>query len=261
MTTELPADEATARLPGGTELPSYRKLALLLSEQIQAGRYGPDTALPTDSELMDTYGLGRQTVRRAFQELVADGQVYRVRGRGTYPTERPKTGRVVRSTGSIEHLEEWTGTEMEVITALHLRRDPDHAADLELDSPVVAQLRVRRWVDDAPFAVTDIIVPPDIGERLVSEDKIPTDRAQGTVIAAVGALEGPVASAEETITAIILNDEWAAALHTVAGGPALRVKRVYRNADGRPLEISHTVHASDRYEHRLSIHRAHRPVR
>ena len=95
-----------------------------VGEEIQTGRYGSETALPTDSELMLKYGLGRKTVRRAFQELVADGLVYRVRGRGTFPTTRPKSGgRTVRSTGSIEALEEWSGTEMEVISPLELRRD------------------------------------------------------------------------------------------------------------------------------------------
>ena len=151
-----------------------------MAEEIQTGRYGSETALPTDSELILKYGLGRQTVRRAFQELVADGLVYRVRGRGTIPTTRPKSGgRTVRSTGSIEALEEWSGTEMEVISPLELRRDLEYAQRLELDEPAVARLTVRRWIDDEPFAVTEIILPPDVGSRLVSEDKIPTGRLAG----------------------------------------------------------------------------------
>ncbi|MFE5703473.1 GntR family transcriptional regulator [Rhodococcus koreensis] len=237
-------------------LPGYRRLALILTEEIQAGQYGENTPLPTDTEMMAKYGLGRQTVRRAFQELVADGLVYRVRGRGTFPISRPNSGRTVRSTGSIEALEEWSGTEMEVISPLELRRDLDLAQRLELDGPVVARLTVRRWVDDEPFAVTEIILPPDVGSQLVSEDKIPSGRAKGTIVAHVSAMAGPVASAEETVTAILVSEETATVLHTGASRPALRVERVYRNADGQPLEISSTVHASERYEHRLSIHRA-----
>ena len=187
------------------------------------------------------YGLGRQTVRRAFQELVADGLVYRVRGRGTFPTTRPKSGgRTVRSTGSIEALEEWSGTEMEVISPLELRRDLEYAQRLELDEPVVARLTVRRWIDDEPFAVTDIFLPPDVGSRLVSEDKIPTGRVAGTILAFVGAMAGPVASADKTVTAITVPASLAETLHSVAGRPALRVECVYRNVDGRPLQISAT---------------------
>jgi len=244
-------------LEGNEDLPGYRRLAISLAEEIQTGRYGSETALPTDSELMLKYGLGRQTVRRAFQELVADGLVYRVRGKGTFPTTRPKSGsRTVRSTGSIEALEQWSGTEMEVISPLELRRDLEYAQRLELDEPAIARLTVRRWIDDEPFAVTDIFLPPDVGSRLVSEDKIPTGRVAGTILAFVGAMAGPIASADETVTAIAVPPALAETLHSVAGRPALRVERVYRNVDGRPLEITATVHASERYQHRLLIHRA-----
>lgn len=246
----------TEALKGEAGVPGYRRLAIQLAEEIAAGLYDAHTPLPTDTELMVKYSLGRQTVRRAFQELVADGVVYRVRGRGTFPTERQTSGRTVRSTGSLEQLEQWSGTQMEVISTLELRRDPDYAERLELDGQAVARLTVRRWVDDEPFAVTEIVLPPDVGAQLVAEDRLPGGRGPGTVIAAVGEMVGPVAQAEEIITAITVSEELAEKLHTLAGRPALRVERTYRNADGRPIEISSTVHASERYEHRQSIHRS-----
>jgi DNA-binding GntR family transcriptional regulator len=242
--------------PSIEDLPGYRRLALALAEEIREGRYDAETPLPTDTEVMEKYGLGRQTVRRAFQELVADGLVYRVRGRGTFPTLQAPSGRTVRSTGSIEYLEEWAGTEMELTSSLELRRDIDSARRLELDGPVVARLTIRRWVDDEPFAVTEVILPPDVGSRLVSEDKLPTGRAAGTIVAIVGAMAGPVSSAEETVTAILIDEELAENLHTAVGRPALRIERIYRNSDGRPVEFAATVHAAERYEHRLTIHRS-----
>ena len=92
---------------------------------------------------------------------------------------------MVRSTGSLEHLEQWSGTQIEVLSSLELRRDPHSAQRLELDGPAVARLTVRRWVDDEPFAVTDIVLPPDVGAQLVAEDRLPSGREPGTVIAAV----------------------------------------------------------------------------
>jgi UTRA domain len=50
----------------------------------------------------------------------------------------------------------------------------------------------------------------------------------------------PVASADETVTAIAVPASLAETLHSVAGRPALRVECVYRNVDGRPLQISAT---------------------
>src|SRR6185312_13612320 len=74
----------TEGLEGDAGLPGYRRLAALLAEEIAAGMYSADTPLPTDTELMEKYGLGRQTVRRAFQELVAEHSRPSGRRRGAW---------------------------------------------------------------------------------------------------------------------------------------------------------------------------------
>ena len=72
--------------------------------------------------------LSRQTVRRAFQDLVAEGVVYRVPGRGTYASEPGR--RYLRQLGSIEDLMSLSDdTTMEVLTGLRRtgrrrRREP-----------------------------------------------------------------------------------------------------------------------------------------
>ena len=82
--------------------PAYRALAKELRSRIAAGRYAGDTRLPTESDLVEEFALSRQTVRRAFVDLVAEGLVYRVPGRGTFVAqERP---RYLRQLGSIEDL-------------------------------------------------------------------------------------------------------------------------------------------------------------
>ena len=68
--------------------PAYQALREQLRSEIAAGQYRDGTRLPTESELVARHGLSRQTVRRAFQDLVAEGVVYRVPGRGTYATNR-----------------------------------------------------------------------------------------------------------------------------------------------------------------------------
>ena len=64
--------------------PAYQALREQLRDEIDAGQYRNGARLPTESELVARHRLSRQTVRRAFQDLVAEGVVYRVPGRGTY---------------------------------------------------------------------------------------------------------------------------------------------------------------------------------
>ncbi|NIL77296.1 putative fructoselysine utilization operon transcriptional repressor [Rhodococcus sp. B10] len=84
-----------------TERPSepvYRTVANRLRSEISAGVYKDGVRLPTEAELAAEYGASRQTIRRAFHDLVAEGIVDRVPGRGTFAAEQ--TGRYHRKLGS-----------------------------------------------------------------------------------------------------------------------------------------------------------------
>ncbi|HTF52405.1 MAG TPA: GntR family transcriptional regulator [Pseudonocardia sp.] len=63
---------------------AYQSLAQLLRDAINQGSFANGRQLPTEAELVADYGVSRQTVRRALQELVAEGLVSRVRGHGTF---------------------------------------------------------------------------------------------------------------------------------------------------------------------------------
>ncbi|MFE4850635.1 winged helix-turn-helix domain-containing protein, partial [Streptomyces sp. NPDC056689] len=60
---------------------AYVRLARELREAILRHDYPEGVRLPTEAELAASHGLSRQTVRRAFQDLVTEGLVHRVPGR------------------------------------------------------------------------------------------------------------------------------------------------------------------------------------
>jgi GntR family transcriptional regulator len=53
----------------------YRELADELRSAVEAGTYPPGSRLPSESELAQTYGAARGTVRQAFAVLAADGLI------------------------------------------------------------------------------------------------------------------------------------------------------------------------------------------
>ena len=135
-----------------TERRHIRLLRDQLRDEIAAGRYRDGARLPTESELVARHGLSRQTVRRAFQDLVAEGMVYRVPGRGTYASERGR--RYLRQLGSIEDLMSLSDdTTMEVLSGLRRRVDVDAASRLRLDDDVVYSVVFRRLHDGVPFVL------------------------------------------------------------------------------------------------------------
>ncbi|MFE4915834.1 GntR family transcriptional regulator [Streptomyces sp. NPDC056652] len=82
-------------IPNGPR--TYRELAELLRGQIEGGERPPGAMLPTIKELMETYGLARQTVRAAIGQLAAEGLVRTVPREGTIVQARPERRRVRRN--------------------------------------------------------------------------------------------------------------------------------------------------------------------
>lgn len=66
--------------------PLYEQLATVLREEIDAGRI--TSRLPSETSLVQQYGVSRGTVRRAVALLIDVGYAQVSRGRGTFVTKR-----------------------------------------------------------------------------------------------------------------------------------------------------------------------------
>lgn len=58
-----------------TEPTGYRGLAARLRAEITSGTWPPGHRVPSEQDLMQTYGLARETVRRALAELRVEGLI------------------------------------------------------------------------------------------------------------------------------------------------------------------------------------------
>ena len=70
---------------------AYSDLENDLRQDIMANRLAGGETIPTEKELMESYGIGRNTVRRALANLVEEGLLRKVHGCGTFvipPEER-----------------------------------------------------------------------------------------------------------------------------------------------------------------------------
>lgn len=82
--SEAAAAESAAHpmsLDPGSPVPLYYQLRQAL-EQSWRGRFGAGDDLPTEQEIMDEFRVSRITVRRALDEMMADGAIHRPRARG-----------------------------------------------------------------------------------------------------------------------------------------------------------------------------------
>ncbi|SHH28048.1 GntR family transcriptional regulator [Virgibacillus chiguensis] len=65
-------------------IPLYVQLKDVLRGEIMSGKLKDNDALPSESQLMKNYSITRTTIRRAIDELVQEGLVERVHGKGVF---------------------------------------------------------------------------------------------------------------------------------------------------------------------------------
>ncbi|WP_409294080.1 GntR family transcriptional regulator [Peribacillus sp. SCS-26] len=70
------------------ELPLYEKIYLDLLNQIETEQLKPGDQLPTEKELASQFGVSRITSKKAVEKLVQIGAIERIRGKGSYVSER-----------------------------------------------------------------------------------------------------------------------------------------------------------------------------
>ena len=249
--------ELQARRPGQS---SYRLLTQLLREQIFRDQFPEGTPLPTEVALASEHGLSRQTVRRAFQELVAEGLVYRVRGRGTFVT--PYETRYRRPFGSVDDLMNLQlDTDFQLVAPLAPAIDGDAAARLHLVDPEVAGLTFLRVHAGEPFCRTRVYLPPKVGKALrgVRELTDPGVHSRVTIIGLIESHGHDIAEAEQVITATASDEELAADLGCGVGIPILHIERTYLDRRGEPLELAVSEFLPSHYSHRSRLGRSGEP--
>ena len=259
-----PAGRIAPRRPGqhrtsgtgrdGERPTAYRAVADRLRADIAEHRYPPGQPLPTESQLSEVHGVSRQTVRRAFQDLVTDGLVYRVPGRGTFAYD--DDGRHLRSSGSIEDLLALSlDTELEMLSPPAIAIDIEAASRLRLDTDEIVGLRFRRFHDGLPYCVTTAFLPVWLGRRLIDHPELSVgERRQTTVLGVVQRLAGrPISGADQSITATQAPAELAPHIDCRAGEAVLRVDRIYFDRDRQPLELAVNHFNPARYTYRFHL--------
>ena len=237
--------------------PSYQVVARSLRTQIYDGSLAAGEQVPTEAVLADDFGVSRQTVRRAFQDLVADGLVERTRGRGTFV--RGRTSGYVRQVGSIDDLMSLSvDTRLQVVRPLARHVDRGTADRLRLEGDSFGQVTVIRLYEDVPFCLTTVALPPETA-RLLAD--VPELQERGTIsdLTIIGLVDRlhtrRVGEAQQSITVGTLPTDEAIHLRTIAGAPTLLVDRLYRDDAGNIVELAISHFLPGHYSYRVVLHR------
>jgi GntR family transcriptional regulator len=233
----MPQDPATRF----SHAPIYMQLAHTLRQQIIDGTIAAGDALPSERDLCALMGASRVTVRKATEMLIEEGLLSRRQGSGTYVTPR------IHAPGSfLTSFSEDAEARGESTSTLWVAKTADIASDeeagllkLDLGAPVIRLSRVR-LADGEPLAIENAVVPAEM---------LPAVEEVGNSLYKALAERGnrPV-SGKQKIRAALAGPQEAKLLGVDEGCEILRIERLTRRADGRPVELTRSAYRGERYE-------------
>lgn len=234
-------DDRTEASPGRE--PKYWGLKLHLLALIEGLPAG--APLPQERQLAREFAVSRTTVRQALHEMVVEGRLRRVRGRGTFKTE-PKVAQALQLTSYTEDMiAARRRPASKLLEVTKARADAGLAERLWLRAgEEVLRVRRLRLADNQPMAIELTHLPHQRfpGLRRLLEDG-------GSLYTSLREQYGVhPAEAEETIETALTSPEEAALLATDAGLPMLLLTRHSFDTDGRPFEFVRSVYRGDRYK-------------
>lgn len=76
--------------------PLYASIKSYVLDGVQSGALKPNDRVPSEAELVETFGVSRMTVNRALRELKAEGVITRISGVGTFIAEAKPQGHLIK---------------------------------------------------------------------------------------------------------------------------------------------------------------------
>lgn len=235
-------------------MPLYYSVYLVLRGKILEPAFEPDKPMPNEMELAAAYGVSRITIRRALDELAAEGLIRRRQGKGTFACPPTTATQVDGSLGSglIENLIAMgLETQVEVLDFRLTVPPASIAQALKLETGDKAQKVIRvRSHGGVPFSYLTTYVPEDIGRSYSRADL----KTQPLLVLLERSGVGPH-YAKQAISAELADPDVAVALGISVGEALLTITRVVFNVMDRPVEYLRALYRPDRYVYRMSMSR------
>jgi GntR family transcriptional regulator len=232
------------------QLAKHRQIIEALALEIEQGRLKPSDRLPSEKELCQQWHASRSTTRKALAQLVAEGKIFSVQGKGSFVSS-PKISHP--TTQLLSFTEKMKAQGMVVETKLVCKELVDVNAEITASLKVAPPGRVwkiqrLRIVQGEPIALQSSFVLQWIG-KLLSMAELETESLNPLIQRKCGIrlsrsdiwIEDPILSRIEL---------------RLLGNPrlsrALAIIGLTFNQDNEPVRFSRSVFRGDRVRLRIS---------
>jgi GntR family transcriptional regulator len=233
----------------------FRQISDQLREAIDKGRYKEGDKLPSESDLVEHYGVSRMTVRNALSVLQGEGLVVSEHGKGVFVRPRPPVRRLASDRFARRHREqgksaftveaEAAGSRPEVDSLEIKEERPTQDIATRLGGPRRVLARRRRYLlDGRPVEFATSYLPLDLARNTPIAEPNP---GPGGIYARLEELGHRLDHFDEEIRARMPSPDEVKTLHLASGVPVIHLVRTAYDTEGRAVEVCDTVMAADAY--------------
>ncbi|MEV7020747.1 GntR family transcriptional regulator [Kitasatospora sp. NPDC093558] len=245
----------------------YLQIAADLAAQIKSGALAPGATVPSESELMQRYGVASGTVRKAIAELRTTQLIETHHGRGSFVRSRPpvqrksadRFRRAHRKAGKAAYLAEAeTSGGVPSATVLFVgptAAPPEIADRLSLPAGTQVLARKRRYFrDGVPTEEATSYLPWDVAKDI--PEVFAENPGGGGIYARLEEHGHSLAEFTESVRARLATKPETTALTLSPGAPVIHLVRDAITVDGRVVEVCDTVMAADQFvlDYRFPAH-------
>ena len=236
------------KLDANNAVPLYEQLKITLQSQLGTKLYAPGERLPAESELCAKYGVSRVTVRRALDDLVADGVLERKQGKGTFVAQAKSrvTMKPLNDMGggfSDTQYPEGSVKHTRVISKKEYVSNAMEQEALGIGPGDKVQVFLRLMlVDKAPLFLDRATYAADRFPGLF--DQVKDDVSTYKILREQFGVR--IMHAKKELGLAYATEEQAALLGCPVGAPLFRVFKWVKDEKGRPVHLSNLYFVADR---------------
>lgn len=235
-------------------VPLYYQLKSIILEEINKGNLHTGDMIPTEKEISSIFDISRTTIRQAITELVQDGYLYRMKGKGTF-VSKPKINQdFMRKVETFNQQIERTGMipSTRVIELLKEKTSKEVSEILKIgsDDDVVKLLRVR-CADEEPIVLVRTYLPYELCSFIINENM---DMGKNSLYEVLSTKEKTsVIRVTRTIEAVVAGQFESDLLQIKKGYPIQLTKTIGYNKQNYPIEYSIASYRGDRNKFTVEI--------
>jgi len=232
-------------------VPLYYQVAESIRQNIAQNVYQPGQPIPTEVKLQEEFNVSRETVRKAVNDLVAEGLVEKIRGKGTYVAQYKIAHRIGSIYGCTEEIivrgmvptTKFLET-IEFIPPESMRHEMGLSTSVQ-----VAKISRLRYANNKPVAILTSYVPTDLAPD-IAHIKFINDSLYKTL---EGVYHLVLSEADEVIEAGSVGEKEANILEIEDDSPVLVVKRLTYLENMRVIEKLIALYRSDAYKYTVKL--------